>query len=166
MKLLAIQEVKITFVNVIWFTESQHLDLLSYTLYSKLLRHVKKLTEANLTSVQEATTCNCRLGSLPFTADCQQEQENQTHCPSHSTSKNINANYPSPQSKPFIISSFLMLHFFISHNAEDSMQSKALPSLAKPSFSQGDTTVLPLRIYHFPTVSEEKNSTGDKVLGS
>lgn len=32
-------------MNVTWFTEAQYLDLLGYTLYSKLLRHLKKLTE-------------------------------------------------------------------------------------------------------------------------
>lgn len=75
---------------------------------------------------------------------------------------------PPLKASPFMISSnFLMLHF-ISHN-EDSMQSKALPALTKPSFSQGDNCFAITSPFNSESLSineEKKNFTRDKVLGS
>lgn len=63
---------------------------------------------------------------------------------------------------PFMISSFFVLHFFTSHDAED--YSKALPELANYCFPI--TNVSPFNSESLSINEEKKNFTRDKILGS
>lgn len=77
-------------MDVIWFTEAQYLDLLDYILYSKLLLHLKKLTEGlNLQGYKRPllVTTEARLSQQRAS----KMKKQHSPAPSHSALQCINA---------------------------------------------------------------------------